>query len=469
MIPKRGSGNMLQELKGYLLILIVVMSSGCSTKYTKEPTIEKSYDMTTTSDHFIFIDNEGIMRDVNNKKIFKHEQSIKDIFKKFDSLKKIDNDLSIVIYIHGGLNKFDDTINRVENTYKRILANKQYPIFISWESGPLTNYSDHLFAIRNGERDLLKAIPSSPFILIEDALRSIARIPASSWNIIGGQTNVSISILTDEEKNAYKSEYRIDNNTSMHVHSDSQSTGHDFFDFATIINPTKFVTAPFIDGLGKGAWRSMLRRSDLILHSQEAYEGKGENGGKTAAYDFLDRLNKEYHDTNKTLIGHSMGTIVANNILIRFPDLNFNTVVYMAAACKIKDLEQSVVPWLKKDDNRTFYNLTLNPYRDINENSFYDFFPRGSLLVWIDDFLEDVNSFEDRTAGYWFNIVRSAEVVFPKDIRNQVHLTKFGIKDCSPQNHGEFDDFTFWKQNFWLNNESEIKSIIQNKQYCQTY
>jgi len=63
-----------------------------------------------------------------------------------------------------------------------------------------------------------------------------------------------------------------------------------------------------------------------------------------------------------------MGTIVANNILSRFPDINhinFDTVVYMAAACRLKDLEKPVVPWLRRNKRWEFYNLTLDPDRDI--------------------------------------------------------------------------------------------------------
>jgi len=160
-----------------------------------------------------------------------------------------------------------------------------------------------------------------------------------------------------------------------------------------------------------------------------------------------------------------MGTIIANNVLSRFPSINFDDVIYMAAACKIKDLEKSVVPWLRADANRNFYNLTLNPYRDINENGYLDMVPRGSLLIWLDEFLADVDSFEDRTAGYWFNIMRAAEVVFPSNIRNQVHLTRYGIRNISPQNHGDFDDFNFWDETFWINSDKGVYPIIKNWPY----
>lgn len=445
------------------LILIAVLSSGCSTKYIKEPALNNSLQGTQTSDHFIFIDNNGDMRDVDNNKVENHEQKVDKIYKKFDTLKKSNPDLALTIYIHGGLNTFSATVDRVKNTYRRILSEKQYPIFISWKSGPFTNYLDHLFMIRQGERSALKGGFSFPFIFAEDALRSIARIPTSSWNIVAGQNNVSIKYMNDEEEAANKSEDKIESSKEFEVHKNTKySRGHGFWDFATIWNPVKFVTAPLTDGFGKGAWRSMLRRTDLVLNSQHAFDGGSDRGSQTAAYYFFSLLDLNHKDTRKTLIGHSMGTIIANNVLTRFPNIDFNEVVYMAAACKIKDLEKSVVPWLKSDKNRKFYNLTLNPYRDINENGFYDFVPRGSLLIWIDDFLGDVDSFQDRTAGYWFNIVRAAEVVFPSEIRSQVHLTKYGIKNSTPQNHGEFDDFNFWNERFWVNSDKGVIPITKN-------
>ena len=445
------------------VILFAALTGGCSTKYIKEPALVNSLLGTEVSDHFIFIDNNGDMRDVNNNKVSNYEKKIDGIYKKFSVLKKSNPDLALTIYIHGGLNTFDATVDRVENTYKRILSEKQYPIFISWKSGPFTNYLDHLFMIRQGERSALKGGFSFPFIFAEDAFRSIARIPASSWNIVAGQNNLSIKYMNDEEESAYRSEYRIENSKEFEVHKNIKySQGHGFFDFVTIWNPVKFVTAPIVDGFGKGAWRSMLRRTDLVLNSQNAFEGGSNKESQTAAYYFLSELDHNYKDTKKTLIAHSMGTIIANNILTRFPNIDFNKVIYMAAACKIKDLEKSVVPWLKFDKNRKFYNLTLNPYRDINENGFYDFVPRGSLLIWIDGFLEDVDSFEDRTAGYWFNIIRAAEVVFPPEIRSQVHLTRYGIKNRTPQNHGEFDDFNFWNEGFWVNSDKGVIPITKD-------
>ncbi|MCB2263364.1 MAG: hypothetical protein LGR52_10605 [Candidatus Thiosymbion ectosymbiont of Robbea hypermnestra] len=482
--------------KVFLSISILILGYGCSPKYTKSPEPPKALQGSTVSDHFIFIDKNGNMRDKDDNKIAKSDEmtEIENILSRFNSLRKERKDLSMIIFIHGGLNSFKNSVKRAKGTYKRVLSDGQYPIFISWQAGPWTNYWDHLFTIRKGERHSFKpseltikslgAKLAIPFVLAEDILRAAARIPASYWNMITEQNPVAFRFFSKEEKVANASEAKIrksalkcpefkarDKCSAFIVHDRGPSTGHGFWDFATIGNPGKLISAPFADGLGKGTWRSMLRRTDLVLNSQAGYDGEGKEASETAVHYLLSELGgPEYSSVKKVLIGHSMGTIVANNILSRFPDIDFDTVVYMAAACKLKDLEKSVVPWLRGNEKREFYNLSLNPYREINEIGYFDFIPRGSLLIWIDGFLEDVNSFEDRTAGYWFNIMRGAEIIFPEDLRSRVHLTKFGIdrEYCRegrppkvPQTHGAFDDYNFWDDGFWRDDKDVVAPIIK--------
>lgn len=466
--------------KVFLSISILILGYGCSSEYIKSPEPPKALQGSTVSDHFIFIDKNGNMRDKDDNKIAKYDEmtEIENILSRFNSLRKERKDLSMIIFIHGGLNSFKNAVKRAKGTYKRVLSDGQYPIFISWQAGPLTNYRDHLFTIRKGERHSFKpSAPESwgaklatPFVLAEDILRATARIPASYWNMITEQNPVAFRFFSKEDNAAKKSEERIKNLKKFNVHDRGLSTGHGFWDFATIGNPGKLISAPFADGLGKGTWRSMLRRTDLVLNSQAGFDGEGKEASKTAVHYFLFKLEKEYSSVKKVLIGHSMGTIVANNILSRFPGIDFDTVVYMAAACKLKDLEKSVVPWLRGNEKREFYNLSLNPYREINKIGYFDFIPRGSLLIWIDGFLEDVNSFEDRTAGYWFNIMRGAEIIFPEDLHSRVHLTKFGIdrEYCRekrppkvPQTHGAFDDYNFWDDGFWRDDKDVVAPIIK--------
>lgn len=67
------------------------------------------------------------------------------------------------------------------------------------------------------------------------------------------------------------------------------------------------------------------------------------------------------------LIGHSMGTIVAVNILARHAELRIDNLVFMGAAARIKEVENAVAPWLQRNPNSQFWNLSLDPYREMGE------------------------------------------------------------------------------------------------------
>ncbi|NEW60853.1 hypothetical protein GSY74_06115, partial [Sulfurovum sp. bin170] len=77
-------------MKSILVILssfiIIILSSGCSTKYVNEPTLIKKLQGTTVSDHFIFIDKYGDMRDVNDSMVINYKKKIDNIYSKFDKL-----------------------------------------------------------------------------------------------------------------------------------------------------------------------------------------------------------------------------------------------------------------------------------------------------------------------------------------------------------------------------------------------
>jgi pimeloyl-ACP methyl ester carboxylesterase len=187
-----------------------------------------------------------------------------------------------------------------------------------------------------------------------------------------------------------------------------------------------------------------------------------------------------------TLIGHSMGAIVANEILLRHPrKLPIDNIVYLAAACSVKECEDAVVPYLRQKEGRggsaQFYSLSLHPIAEITETfmspekkhpsaldyskaSIGLFVPRGSLLHWLDAFFTTPLNLEDRRLGKWSTAISSAGI-FPSDVSERIHLTMFpvGLSDL-PQKHGQFDSVTFptrfWQRKFWLpNEEPEVKAL----------
>jgi hypothetical protein len=150
-----------------------------------------------------------------------------------------------------------------------------------------------------------------------------------------------------------------------------------------------------------------------------------------------------------------MGTIVLNEMIHNYPTLPCSNIVYMAAACTIRDFNLSVVPYLQyHGTNAQFYNLVLHPRNDALERSFGDIPPRGSLLEWIDNFLASPQTPVDRTLGKWENIIQATHTI-PPEVRGRVHIKAFGssrdenFPEGNPQTHGSFGTNQFWRTEFW--------------------
>ena len=207
---------------------------------------------------------------------------------------------------------------------------------------------------------------------------------------------------------------------------------------------------------------------DPILKPEESHP----TGGLSILMEELRNLKKQagQDDYQVTLIGHSMGTIILNELLNLYStdqDFQYDEIVYLAAACTIKNFERAVIPYLEQHPTTKFYNLTLHPYGDAREKTFWDLLPRGSLLDWIDDFASNPATFMQLTLGKWNNAIMAFHIIPPK-VREQVTLKGFGIEDPlvnnrrsleepenilqnKPQRHGDFNDRDqlFWRPDYW--------------------
>ncbi len=154
-----------------------------------------------------------------------------------------------------------------------------------------------------------------------------------------------------------------------------------------------------------------------------------------------------------TLIAHSMGAIVANQMIMQSPKIKYKKIVYMGAAASITDFSKSVIPYMEQNKETNFYNLMLHPYAESGEKNCFDTFPpRGSLLEWLDDYFTEPRTLLDRRMGKYFNMIQAIHTINPL-VRNRIYLRHFDVGSNSnyPQKHGEFDDkkFQFWKEGFW--------------------
>jgi pimeloyl-ACP methyl ester carboxylesterase len=101
-----------------------------------------------------------------------------------------------------------------------------------------------------------------------------------------------------------------------------------------------------------------------------------------------------------TLVGHSMGAMVINRLLqvsedpslpAGSPTLPIERIIYLAPACSINEAEQLLMPYLDRHPNTHFWLFTLNKRDESREIPFRGWavmVPRGTLLAWIDTFLE---------------------------------------------------------------------------------
>ena len=242
---------------------------------------------------------------------------------------------------------------------------------------------------------------------------------------------------------------------------------------------TQWISIPLlIDGPGKGSWDGQLRRTSILFRADPefVYEqdpGKIEDAlrrSSTGALSiFMEELRKKENlnipksangkvcgegtEFEFTLIGHSMGTIILNRFITENQDLCFTNIVFMAAADSIKNTHDAVFPYLEKSKTTNFYNLTLHPNDETDELFIIPVVPRGSLLVWIDNYYANPLTPQDRTMGQWDNIMRTTHMI-PNEIKSRVTFKAFSEGACVKE-HGDFSKAEFWKEEFWQVKQGE--------------
>ena len=229
--------------------------------------------------------------------------------------------------------------------------------------------------------------------------------------------------------------------------------------------PFRSLGSPLVDAFGETAWISMLRRARLIFRTPEEFEefklpaDSDRFNGQANLSKFLRMLeaavgkNGSSTGYSITLISHSMGAIIANDIIRYFPNLPYKDIVYMAAASSISHVQETVVPLLSRPGNKvSFYNLMLHPDADSREQTLGGIGPTGSLLEWIDDYYTDPSTMVDRRFGKWRNLFYIRTMI-PKKAREHMTFKVFGFtrKLNNPMRPGDFSgtDQCYWRPEFW--------------------
>jgi pimeloyl-ACP methyl ester carboxylesterase len=272
------------------------------------------------------------------------------------------------------------------------------------------------------------------------------------------------------------------------------------FAYSVLTSPARAVTTPFTIGFGETAWDNMVRRSRTAVHAASEFEFEGPassptwaetraakiarlrawprgTGGFARLFHLLlacaaDRAppapatgcpegvgadhRKLLREARITLIGHSMGAIVANELLTAFPELPYERLIYMAAAASVRQTVDAVAPVLSRNQGCTkFFGLMLHPMNEAREASFFGLVPSGSLLQWVDSLYEHPKTVPDRTVGQWVNVRRTREL-FPPSARHWMLWRVFARAEETgrpiPLTHGGFNDvergIRFWEPQF---------------------
>lgn len=288
-----------------------------------------------------------------------------------------------------------------------------YPVFLNWDSDMLDSMADDLVRIRFGEDDARFAVPTFPLMLGGRLLSGIAGMPSSL--VHNGITIKDTFVGSHEVGDPF-----------------GAALGDAFLYFP--LNVLYTVGIPIGEGLGCPAWNIMKRRVDLAVANYLDGDQKSISGGfRTLLKNLKTWIRQDgkqwYWGQTKlpvtvTLVGHSMGTMILNRLLTETEDespshvpalsLPIRRIIYLAPAASINETEALLMPYLKRHAGTEFWLFTLNRRDESRE---YDWrkgsimFPRGSLLTWIDTFLETETDPGQATLGW----VKNLQSYYPVD------------------------------------------------------
>lgn len=369
----------------------------------------------------------------------------------------------ILVFVHGGLNGYDASFEHMQQLVDRVKGSQgeefnvikdtcYYPLFINWNSALLDSLADDLFRVRFGQPDLALAITTSPFVIASHLIGSLGNFPVSF--IHNGQ------LLVERIRGALE-----ENDPGYCVVADT--IGY------LPLHALYVGTIPLLEGFGGPTWDIMKRRAQLAVADQLVDVPGTQNATfqRVAQYTSKSRkadaplynegavrtLVKALHQklvyqngewkwgdngvpVELTLVGHSMGSMVINRVLSLVEGVHrtertpVENIIYLAPAASIDELERLTIPYLEQANvgkaaklhPTQLWMFGLNrrdETREIPWQSTLGLMPRGSLLTWIDTFLERETTWGQSTSGRTWNLLHAhglepSEPPPPKGTRN---------------------------------------------------
>jgi pimeloyl-ACP methyl ester carboxylesterase len=354
----------------------------------------------------------------------------------------------ILLFVHGGLNTLEAGLQRTAKVTECITADSggaTYPLFLNWNSDLGSSYWAHLMHYRQGQRvqDFWGAV-SSPFYLLADLGRAVVRMPIVIWyQGYDATRRLVLPVAVQRVPLPWQARTRIEDRYE-------RATSDQVIDGVTQFVPglVRVVTTPLADTVGFAGYDMIQRRIDTLFRTEADIRGR-----TSAPSGALSQLMAAIPKGKPiTLIGHSMGTIVINELVRRFPEHNYETIVFQGAACTIHDFANAVPGYMQTHAKTRFFNLCLHPAAEVNEVNGWSMIPNGSLLEWLDAFVLGPRTSFDRTMGKWNNIVYALGMLgdLPESVRERIFIKGFPVAGAAyPDTHGSFNEFAFWRPEFW--------------------
>lgn len=405
-----------------------------------------------------------------------YEAYVRDVIEEIRRQKIKNGRARLLFFFHGGLNSRAAALKRAAHDIAAMNADdeKLYPIFVNWQTSAYGSYIDHLFWIKNGQDVGSKGPFLAPFQITNDLIRSAGDIPVANvlqfsdfWRSLTPHPDEKV-VIAQGCKNHLNFRQGMSPEQTVGSRVKRALTGLP----TTIL--TKWWIAGILSAAGRSAWSSMIYTSDRLFYSDsEMHRTRGDGysyanpsvNGAGGLSGFLERLitsgvlDKE---DDITLVAHSAGAIVANTIVGNFGnDLPIHTLVYMAPACTIDELMPGgrISAFLSDRGHdprgeRKLYILALHEQADLNESWYADLTPRGSLLVWLDEFIQPKNS---ELRGVMMGRVRNLRThahLISCDLYDRIQITAYNEDShadpkVQPQRHGQFGDLRYWSPDVW--------------------
>jgi hypothetical protein len=386
--------------------------------------------------------------------------------------------LRLIFFFHGGLNTRGAALRRAEDQILRMKRDtpEVYPIFVNWLTSLPSSYKNHLLFVTHGQDTYRWGRTLAPFKFGGDVARFVANaVPDTALQVWDWKRRAQYEregVLQAPGCNTTL-DFREGDHATRSARARFTDSAHAFATFLI----AKWWTGAIVDSAGTPAWGSMLYTADRLFYSDQEmhhpyeFSLEGETGGGDFSR-FLEHLSANVNargNTEVILAAHSAGAIVANMVVANFGDrLPITNLVYMAPACTIDELMAGgkLASFLAKHHDSQLHILTLNEVAEFSQKFVFDLAPRGSLLVWLDEFIQPKHSeFRGHMLGRARNLRLHAHLI-PCAIQPQLHITAFAEDPAGPphpQTHSDIGGIEYWKTVNWNPVDDRLRPLCVSK------